>query len=51
MMMVKKLKNNVMPMVVYGDEEAKTYRSSRKEVSIIEKNGGDLDSSRIVEKE
>ena len=38
-------------MVVYGDEEAKTHRSVRKEVSIIEKNNSDLDSSRLVDKQ
>jgi len=50
MMMVKKLNNNVMPVVVYDrGEEGLTHRSARKEVSFSDKNG-DLDVSSVVEK-
>jgi hypothetical protein len=50
MMMVKKLNNNVMPVVVYDrGEDGITHRSARK-VSFSDKNG-DLEVSGVVEKE
>ena len=50
MMMVKKLNNNVMPVVVYDrGEEGLTHPSARKEVSFSEKNA-DLDVGDVVEK-
>ena len=48
MMMVKKLNNNVVPVVAYGVEENITHRSTKKEVSFSEMNG---DPSEQAEKE
>lgn len=52
MMMVKKLNNNVMPVVVYdrGEEGQTTNRSARKEVSFSEKDGDARESTSMIEK-